>query len=289
MAKKKVAKKVTRKSKLTARKPTKVKKQDPVKPGDREFRKKIDVPKPSRAQKKAREAASVCTTKTDNRTAIMLRRNESHVTLIPYSQGGLAVDRMTVADFDRAYRPLSDYPIGRAVRLYIGFSEYVGATDEAVEEFKNLCDLLPGEEASAREALAKNKCPRTVIKEIPAGKHGVVKMKKQSKPGNTAASMLKSLIMEGGRTKEEIFKKVQDVFGLSDNKISYVKWYWNRLKKEGMNPPELKPSEKKSKKTEDKKPKKAPAKKAVAKKTATKKKEKKKVVTNKKATKKAKK
>lgn len=52
----------------------------------------------------------------------------------------------------------------------------------------------------------------------------------------SASSRFKDLIIEGGRTDEEIFKICQAEYGLSDDKRSYVSWYRNWLKK---NKPEL--------------------------------------------------
>jgi len=57
----------------------------------------------------------------------------------------------------------------------------------------------------------------------------------------SASSRFKDLILEGGRTDEEIFKICQAEYGLSDDKRSYVSWYRNWLKK---NKPEVELPEK---------------------------------------------
>ena len=46
--------------------------------------------------------------------------------------------------------------------------------------------------------------------------------------------------MAGKLTDDQIFSKVQDQYGLEDNKRSYVTWYRNDLTKKGMNPPAAK-------------------------------------------------
>jgi len=57
----------------------------------------------------------------------------------------------------------------------------------------------------------------------------------------SASSRFKDLILEGGRTDEEIFKICQEEYGLSDDKRAYVSWYRNWLKK---NKPEVELPEK---------------------------------------------
>jgi len=56
-------------------------------------------------------------------------------------------------------------------------------------------------------------------------------------PDSSAASMFKTLIMEGKLADDQIFKKVADKFNLDDSKRGYVKWYRNYLQKKGQNPP----------------------------------------------------
>jgi len=72
--------------------------------------------------------------------------------------------------------------------------------------------------------------------ETPALKRPTVPAKRVS-----ASSRFKDLIIEGGRTDEEIFKICQAEYGLSDDKRSYVSWYRNWLKK---NKPEVELPEK---------------------------------------------
>lgn len=54
----------------------------------------------------------------------------------------------------------------------------------------------------------------------------------------SASQMFQELIMEGKLSDDKIFEKVQKEYGLDDNKKSYVKWYRNNLRKQGMNPPD---------------------------------------------------
>lgn len=53
----------------------------------------------------------------------------------------------------------------------------------------------------------------------------------------TASTAFCELIMKGKQSDDAIFAAVQKEFGLDDTKRSYVGWYRNKLKKDGMSPP----------------------------------------------------
>lgn len=57
-------------------------------------------------------------------------------------------------------------------------------------------------------------------------------------PRETAAAMFQQLIRDGRFTDDTIFRKVQDKFGLDDNKRTYVQWYRNYLRKRGEKVPD---------------------------------------------------
>lgn len=63
------------------------------------------------------------------------------------------------------------------------------------------------------------------------------KVKSSIEPRRSAAQLFCSLIMDNAYTDDEIFKRVKEVYNLSDDKRSYVAWYRNSLKRAGKNPP----------------------------------------------------
>jgi len=50
----------------------------------------------------------------------------------------------------------------------------------------------------------------------------------------SAAAMFRGLILKDELSDDDILKAVQDKFNLDDSKKSYVKWYRNDLKKNGI-------------------------------------------------------
>jgi hypothetical protein len=82
------------------------------------------------------------------------------------------------------------------------------ASDEADE---------PSREKPARAAKEKNVGP-----------------KKPGEKKETAASLFRSLILAGELSDDMIFKRVQEKFGLPDNRRSYVDWYRKELVKKGL-------------------------------------------------------
>ena len=85
-------------------------------------------------------------------------------------------------------------------------------------------------ETKAPAAPKAGKAPATVTELKPAAKA----------PRDSAATMFKSLIMEGKLTDDQIFANVADKFGLDEKKRTYVAWYRNYLTKQGENPPAAK-------------------------------------------------
>jgi len=60
----------------------------------------------------------------------------------------------------------------------------------------------------------------------------------------SAASRFKELILAGKLTDDEIFSKVSEEFGLDESKRTYVAWYRNSMKKEGIEVPPQKAAKK---------------------------------------------
>lgn len=222
----------------------------------RQFDQYVPLDKPTKGQQRAREAAGVHQT-VDARTCLELRRSDATVTFIPYTLAGLGVERLPVAEFQKQYRPLPDYPTARCAKLYLGAAQQMGATDEALTELQGLVTALPVEVQTAQARLQANKATRQTVKTVHAGKHGHVKLKTKQTVKGSAAQMFRGLIMEGKLTDDEIFRRVQEVYGLPDKRRPYVGYYRNELRKKGHEPPppvkHAKPTAKKTAKKKTKK------------------------------------
>jgi len=199
------------------------------------------------------------------RTCLQVDRVNGHVKYIPLDVSeGLQVQQTSADSFDQRFTPMVNYPVEKAAQLYLGYSQNIGATKEALEylgrvttvskqEFematkKQAAASKPAEEkrATARRATNGKSDP------VKAGRRAVdpvvkptkaATSKPAAKPGEkkmSAAQMFQDLIMEGKLTDDKIFEKVQEKFGLDEKKRGYVKWYRNHLKKQGANPPEAK-------------------------------------------------
>lgn len=89
--------------------------------------------------------------------------------------------------------------------------------------------------AKSKKSAAAKAAPKK--KAVPKKEAAASGEKKERKPRESAAAMFQELIMSGAHSDDAIFKKVQAKFGLDDSKRTYVAWYRNYLKKQGMNPP----------------------------------------------------
>jgi hypothetical protein len=167
---------------------------------------------------------------------------------------GLEVIETPAPEFDSEYSQLTGYPPERAVKLYLGFAQTIGASVEVLNHFKGLVPVTEKEyqmATQAKEKVAVKKAPGPVVKaaaakaskaEKPAAKP--VKAANQPKAAAagepsgrvSAASMFKELILEGRLTDEQIFAKVQKAFNLDDKKKTYVAWYRKDLIKKGALP-----------------------------------------------------
>lgn len=190
-------------------------------------------------------------------TCIQVNRDNGRVKYIPLDVGeSLRVLKTSSAEFDQRYKPMVNYPIDRAVQLYLGYSRGIGITKEALDFLGQVVNV-PNKEllmatTSKRQAVAGAKKEKRVetarratngaTKPTKAGRRNVDPVAKPVKapPGEkreSAAQMFQDLIMEGKLTDDKIFAKVQDKFGLDDGKRGYVKWYRNHLVKQGKKPP----------------------------------------------------
>lgn len=185
------------------------------------------------------------------KTCIQVGRAAGQVEFIPLDiTAGLEVNLLAEPEFDRRFQPMEDYPIVRAAQLYVEYSQNIGATKDALDHLgkivtisKQEYDMATAKKAAsaavkttkaapAKKPAAKAAAPKSATKEKAAAGP------KEKKP--SASAMFCELIMAGKLTDDQIFAKVQEKFGLSDDKKSYVKWYRNKLTKDGQKPPAAK-------------------------------------------------
>ena len=193
----------------------------------------------------------------NRRTCILLERSESHVKYVALDvENGLDVTSADPRDFDRDYKPMVDYPVERAAKLYVEYSRGLGATEQVMRMLAKLTTVNQEDiEMAAKKKTARAAAPvktakkattktagKTSTKPAKAAKEKKApgEKKERAPRGPTAASRFQDLIMEGKKTDDQIFAVVQKEFGLDDSKRSYVKWYRNYLTKQGKNPPAAK-------------------------------------------------
>ena len=198
------------------------------------------------------------------RTCIQVERANGRVKYIPLDiSAGLEVQTMGVDAFDQRFVPMVNYPAEKACQLYLGYSQNIGATKEALDYLGQVVNISEQEfkMATAKKAAAsadeKRTAPRRVTNDAkgptkssrrttdpvaasPKGKPVKASVERPGEKHESAAQMFKDLIMEGRLTDDQIFEKVREKFGLDDKKRGYVSWYRNNLKKQGANPPEAK-------------------------------------------------
>lgn len=188
---------------------------------------------------------------------------------------GIDVQREAVKNFDGRYKPLPDYPIDRAAKLYAEYATDIGGSKEAMDELAKLTNLSAKEiematakkavkpaetKPAAKKAVATKAAPAKAptvkpTKEVvvtKGAKAPAVKPTKEPKAPaakeakapaakrDSAAQMFKDLIMEGKLTDDKIFEKVAARFGLDADKRGHVRWYRNWLVRNGQNPPTAK-------------------------------------------------
>jgi hypothetical protein len=199
------------------------------------------------------------------RTCIEILRKNGLVHCIPLDINGLELVQMNEQTFNDTYKPLKDYPVEKAAKLYAAYSADIGGSPEVMKALASIIPLSTQEiqmatakKASAAKAAKEEtkpvkKAAEKPAKTVAAAKEPVAKAEKPAKAAaktvakkatgektHSAANMFKDLIMEGKLTDDQIFAKVQKEFSLDDSKRSYVRWYRNDLTKKGMNPPEAK-------------------------------------------------
>jgi hypothetical protein len=180
---------------------------------------------------------------------------------------GLYVQESSAERFDERYKPIVNYPAEKACQLFVGFSQNIGASEEALDYLGLVVNISTKE----REMATKKQAATADAATAKAAKAAAAKPAKPAKPAAkaatkttaekatrpvaakpakavrtgedrkpTAAKMFQELIMAGKLTDDQIFDKVKAEFNLDEKKRGYVKWYRNYLKKQGQNPPEPK-------------------------------------------------
>jgi len=218
----------------------------------------------------AKSQSIVCTDH-QRRTCIQVSRDKDDVQYIELDiVNGLTVQELNVKDFDKRFKPMSNYPIEKACSLYVAYSQTIGATEEALDALGQYCSITNQEYEMATSKASATQEKKTATKAKPAAKASVAKAAAKpaarpkaepkaakapvakaaakAKPAakatgekkHSASAMFQDLIMEGKLTDDQIFEKVKAEFNLDDSKRGYTKWYRNHLAKQGKNPPAAK-------------------------------------------------
>lgn len=205
----------------------------------------------------------------NSRTCIEFSRDAEQVRYVALdAENGLDLGLSPPKHFDERFKPLLDYPVDRAAKLYVEYARGLGATERVMKMLGKLTTvtnediematkkktaraaaLVKTTKKAAGKKAASTKPEKAVKSAKPEKAAKTPKPAKDAAPKErkeTAASMFQTLLMEKGpggkcaHTDEQIFAKVQKKFGLDDSKKSYVKWYRNHLTKNGKNPPAAK-------------------------------------------------
>lgn len=193
------------------------------------------------------------------RTCLEVARVAGQVKFIPLDiTEGLQVHLTSAESFDQRYQPMVNYPIEKAAQLYLGYSQTIGATKEALGYLGQIINISDEEmkmattkkTAAASAAEKKQAAAATKPTKEPKAKPAQAAKEPKAKPAATkpsaaktgekrpsAAQLFKDLIMAGKLTDDQIFERVKSEFGLDPSKRAYVNWYRNNLKKQGLNPP----------------------------------------------------
>jgi len=187
------------------------------------------------------------------RTCIQVHRDEDVVKYIPLDiVTGLEVHTTSVDSFDQRFTPMGGYPIEKACKLYLGYSQDIGASKAALDYLGQIINVSKQESDMATKkkvAVAEKPVPakkvaakaaKPAAKAAPAKKVVAKPAAKTGEKKPSAAQMFQDLIMAGKLTDDQIFEAVQAEFGLDEKKRGYVKWYRNHLTKLGMKPPAAK-------------------------------------------------
>ena len=116
--------------------------------------------------------------------------------------------------------------IGKAMVL----NERAARERDAADTVAQIKSTRPGAKAAGPTKIVRKGKVTQVVDAKPAAAP-------KPKKDRTVASVMRALIMAGGKTDDQIFAEVKAEFGLDDGKRGYVKWYRNDLIKKGEKPP----------------------------------------------------
>lgn len=178
----------------------------------------------------------------ERRTCLAINGHGSTVEFIPLSiENGFNIESMPSKAFNELYQQLIDYPPERCAALYAQYAMTVGASAEALEALGRLTKLTSKEiqmatAKKASTAKVEKATKASAEKPAKATKTAAEPTEKKAKTAGaqSAAALFKELIMAGKLTDDKIFEKVQEKFGLSDDKRSYVAWYRKDMIKKGV-------------------------------------------------------
>lgn len=157
----------------------------------------------------------------NNHTCLELERTDKLVRFVPLDvTQPLHIQILKPAAFDHEYRPMRDYDREKAIGHFRRIGEQYGAVKELQKALGIVRKLPEAELPSVTKMVAAIKKPEPKVARAP-----------------TASSRFQALIMEGKLTDDKIFQTIQEEFGLSDDKRSYVNWYRKHLIKKGFTPP----------------------------------------------------
>lgn len=229
------------------------------------------APPPSKAVPAPKVPGAMVMTDHQRRTCIVFDRDLDCVRYVAIDvENGLDLVIADPQSFDERFKPLADYPVEKAAKLYVEYARGLGATEQVMRMLGKLTtvnhediemaaakktarakapvktDKKPGKDTTA--AATKTAATKTAGAKATKTADKKPKEAKEKKPrGPSAAQRFQELLMLEGpkkgvakHTDDEIFGIVKKEFGLSDDKRSYVKWYRNYLCKQGKTPPAAK-------------------------------------------------
>lgn len=180
---------------------------------------------------------------------IWLGENKTETGFISLDLIGIKVNEMANQLFNSTYTLVPDYPVKQACELFYNYAKILGCEEDVLdylsdeieiteEEIKSIMEREPVKEKvvkAVKEKVVKEKVAK-VVKEtvvVEVKEPVVVQAEVTKSRRETPSKMFQDLLRLGTLTDEEIFKKVQDAHGLSDDKFCYVAIHRSTLKSKG--------------------------------------------------------
>ncbi len=202
--------------------------------------------KPAKAKIQALGAENkfaVCVTH-QRRTCIQVYRDTEVVQYIPLTGGSFEVYEAKPKDFNHEYSEI-DYDVSRAADHYIKYAMMLGASEEALGCLGNLTDITATDRKtilSHRRAAEDTVAAMVASGGLPASKEVAqvpqAATERSKKASTGVGSEIQRLLRLGELTDAEIFKQVQQKFGLPDHKKRYVQSYRCTMRSRGEKVPD---------------------------------------------------